>query len=153
MQTQKTLDSFIHHSDFKLTTERKLIIKEVSTFKRHFEADELFLKLRQKGKKVSRATIYRTLQLLVDCGFVRPLKLGENHAHYEQLLGKPHHDHLVCVECGKVIEFSSDNLNALHHELSKKYNFTSTSYHVEISGLCQNCYKIKSEGTLENKKR
>ncbi len=125
--------------NIKLTAERKLIIHEVRSFQSHFEADELFLQLRQKGKKVSRATVYRTLQLLVDCGFIRLFKLGENHAHYEQVIGKPHHDHLFCVECGKVIEFSSSTLEALHSELAKKHGFASSDYHVEISGLCRNC--------------
>src|SRR5437016_13769257 len=96
---------FLAHHGQKLTQERTSLVREIFSTHHHFEADELLLKMKQKSVKISRATIYRTLELLVKSGMVRRVHLGEDHYHYEHVKGDSHHDHLICTTCGSVIEF------------------------------------------------
>ena len=84
----------------KLTQERTSLVREIFSTHYHFEADELLFKMKQKSVKISRATVYRTLELLVKSGLVRRVHLGEDHYHYEHVRGDSHHDHLVCTACG-----------------------------------------------------
>src|ERR1041384_4491777 len=101
---------FLQQQGLKLTSERTSLVREIFSTHYHFEADELLFKMKQKSVKISRATVYRTLELLVKSGLVRRVHLGEEHYHYEHVRGDSHHDHLVCTPCGTVIEFSAPEL-------------------------------------------
>src|SRR5881392_3575742 len=108
LRTEKEINrfgGFLLDQGLKLTTERTALVREIFATHYHFEADELLFKMKGKGLKISRATIYRTLELLVKSGMVRRVHLGEEHYHYEHVLGDSHHDHLICTTCGTVIEF------------------------------------------------
>src|SRR3989339_1032456 len=94
----------------KFTAERQAILDRVFENHKHFEADELLVDLRLNDMKISKATIYRTLALLVKCGLLREVIFGEKHAHYEHVYGHEHHEHLVCIKCGKIIEFSDERI-------------------------------------------
>src|SRR5918999_950257 len=86
--------SFLQDHGLKLTGERSALVHEIFSIHYHFEADELLFKMKQKNVKISRATVYRTLELLVKSGMVRRVHLGEDHYHYEHITGNSHHDHL-----------------------------------------------------------
>ena len=92
------------------TPEREAILGQVFATHEHFEADDLLLRLKKKNIRISRATIYRTLELLVKSRLVRKVTFGENHTHYEHTFGHKHHDHLICVKCGNVLEFTNPNI-------------------------------------------
>ena len=108
---------------------------------RHFEADELLVDLRHNDLKISKATIYRTLSLLVKSGLLREVIFGERHMHYEHVHGCEHHDHMVCTECGKIIEFIDDRIEGLQIEVCKKNKFQAESHRLQIQGLCEDCCK------------
>src|SRR6266496_3444885 len=101
---------FLGNQGLKLTRERTALLREIFATHYHFEADELLFKMKEKALKISRATVYRTLELLVKSGMVRRVHLGEDHYHYEHVRGDSHHDHLICTTCGTVIEFSDPEL-------------------------------------------
>src|SRR6266480_7576525 len=101
---------FLSGQGLKLTPERTALLREIFATHYHFEADELLFKMKEKSVKISRATVYRTLELLVKSGLVRRVHLGEDHYHYEHVRGDSHHDHLVCTACGSVIEFNDPEL-------------------------------------------
>src|SRR6476469_10840644 len=103
---------FLARQGQKLTQERTSLVREIFATHYHFEADELLFKLKQKSVKISRATIYRTLELLVKSGMVRRVHLGEDHYHYEHVKGDSHPDHTTCTTCGSVIEFHDASLEA-----------------------------------------
>src|SRR3954454_18373385 len=103
---------FLASNALKLTSERESLVREIFATHYHFEADELLFKMKQKSVKISRATVYRTLELLVKSGLVRRVHLGEDHYHYEHVAGNSHHDHLICTACGSVIEFNDPELEA-----------------------------------------
>lgn len=132
---------FLESKKLKFTTERQAILDRVFANHKHFEADELLVDLRQNKLKISKATIYRTLSLLVKSGLLREVIFGERHTHYEQVYGQEHHDHLVCNGCGKIIEFVDNRIEKLQDEVCKKNNFEPESHRLQIQGLCHDCKK------------
>ncbi len=133
--------TFLAKHGQKLTRERSGLIREIYGTKYHFDADELLGRLKEKGLKTSRATIYRTLELLVRSEMVRRVHLGEDHYHYEWIGKGAHHDHLVCTTCGAVIEFHDDGLEAKQHEICAKFSFLPTFHNLQILGICGRCQK------------
>jgi Fur family ferric uptake transcriptional regulator len=132
-------DAFLREQGLKLTAERSALVREIFATHYHFEADELLFKMKQKGLKISRATVYRTLELLVKSGLVRRVHLGEDHYHYEHVSGNSHHDHLICTTCGTVIEFHDENLEQRQREICERKKFTPTFHNLQILGLCDAC--------------
>lgn len=123
----------------KLTPQRLAVLRAALAVEGHFEADELHGRLREAGSQASKATVYRTLELLVASEVLRQVSLGERHAHYEHAFGHRHHDHLVCIECGRVIEFSSPGLEQAQERICRKHKFTPVGHRMRIMGLCQRC--------------
>jgi Fur family ferric uptake transcriptional regulator len=136
---------YLQQQNLKLTGERTALVREIFATHYHFEADELLFKMKEKNVKISRATVYRTLELLVKSGMVRRVHLGEDHYHYEHVTGNSHHDHLVCTTCGSVIEFHDAHLEARTLEICEKKKFTPTFYNLQILGICDSC---KRKGAL-----
>src|SRR2546421_2406491 len=132
---------FLVRQGQKLTQERTALVREIFATHYHFEADELLFKMKQKSLKISRATVYRTLELLVKSGLVRRVHLGEEHYHYEHVRGDSHHDHLVCTACGSVIEFNDPELERRQLEICARKKFTPTFHNLQILGVCESCRK------------
>lgn len=130
---------YLNSKDLKLTKERRAVLQEIFLHPGHLEAEELAHKLRKKRKRASRATIYRTLDLLVESGIVRKVDLGHGHSHYELELDHPHHEHMICLNCGKVIEFSDKRMEKLYKKLCEQNRFKPTSHYFQIFGYCNNC--------------
>ena len=131
--------NFLQTQGLKLTSERTALVREIFASHYHFEADELLFKMKEKRLKISRATVYRTLELLVKSGMVRRVHLGEDHYHYEHVHGDSHHDHLVCTTCGAVIEFHDPALEARQREVCERKRFTPTFHNLQILGVCDAC--------------
>ena len=131
--------SFLAGQGQKLTNERAALVRQIFSSHYHFEADELLFKMKEKNVKISRATIYRTLELLVKSGMVRRVHLGEDHYHYEYVSGNSHHDHLICTTCGSVIEFHDPALEARQRDICERKKFTPTFHNLQILGVCDAC--------------
>ena len=129
---------------FRWTPERKLILEEIFSQQGHFDVDELHFRLAKKKEKVSRASIYRTLPLMVECGLIKEIVDGQNHAHFEKAYGEPHHDHLHCKKCGRNIEFVSDPIEAQQEKICNEHHFKPTRHFMVIEGICEACQKRKS---------
>jgi Fur family ferric uptake transcriptional regulator len=132
---------FLRGQNLKLTGERVALVREIFSTHYHFDADELLFKMKEKNVKISRATIYRTLELLVKSGMVRRVHLGEDHYHYESVGPDSHHDHLVCTTCGDVVEFHDDELEQRQIEICAHYKFEPTFHNLQILGVCNRCRK------------
>lgn len=130
-------EAFLRSRNLKVTLERMGILRAIVQRKDHVDADTLQAELRAEG--ISRATIYRTLDLLVQCGLIRRHNLGTSHAVFEAAYGTDHHDHLVCVDCGKVIEFFQEDLEAMQEAICKEHRFRSLQHTLQIFGLCETC--------------
>jgi Fur family ferric uptake transcriptional regulator len=132
-------NGFLQQQGLKPTSERTALVREIFATHYHFEADELLFKMKEKGLKISRATVYRTLELLVKSGMVRRVHLGEDHYHYEHVTGNSHHDHLICTTCGAVIEFHDDLLEQRQRDICERKKFTPTFHNLQILGVCNDC--------------
>jgi len=130
---------YLERRGLKLTAERQALFDEVFSKHEHVEADELLVRLRSKHKKISRATIYRTLELLVEAGVVGKLRIGEAGYRYERLHAGDHHDHLICDQCGKVIEFFESRIEALQDEVAARHGFLRLSHNHQMRGICRRC--------------
>jgi Fur family ferric uptake transcriptional regulator len=93
------------------------------------------------GNRVSKATVYNTLQLLEECGLVSKYRFAENTSRYEKAFGRPHHHHLICLECGDIIEFVNERLERIQDEVCGEKNFKPQSYTLQIFGSCAKCRK------------
>ncbi|MGH9457484.1 MAG: Fur family transcriptional regulator [Thermoanaerobaculia bacterium] len=130
----------------KLTNERRALVREIFSTHYHFDADELLGRLKQKSAKISRATVYRTLELLVKSGMVRRVHLGEEHYHYERVTRDDvHHDHLICTTCGSVIEFHDETLEDRQRQICETHRFTPTFHNLQILGVCSRCRRKGEE--------
>jgi Fur family ferric uptake transcriptional regulator len=127
---------FLRERNLKFTTERLAILKAVQRFGRPFEAEELLLELRESDHRVSKATIYRTLKHLLDVGLLKQVHFGASkQAHYDFVNpagGGGDHDHLLDLDTGKIIPFSSDAVIKLREEIAKKMGFTALSHRFQI---------------------
>jgi len=135
----RTFAKYLSSKNLKLTKERKAVLQEIFLHPGHLEAEELWHNLRKKKKRASRATIYRTLDLLVESEIVRKVDLGHGHSHYELVLDHPHHEHMICLSCGKVIEFSDRTMERTLNKLCEKRGFEHTSHRFQIFGYCKDC--------------
>jgi Fur family ferric uptake transcriptional regulator len=132
---------YLKSGSYRITPERFVILDAVMNYDGHFDADELFFQVKTSGQKVSRATVYNTLDLLQDCGLISKYRFGENHSRYEKAFGRPHHHHLICLECGDIIEFVNDRIEKIQKEVSDENKFTVQTSTLQIFGTCQKCKK------------
>lgn len=138
---QNMFKDFLKQRDLKWTPERRAIFNEVCRMQCHFEADELLFKLRQHKSKVSKGSVYRTIRLLETAGIIRPVVFTERHTHYERVAGRKHHSHLICLKCGKIIEFFKPKLAEGLKEVYKEYDFEEMDHKIETTGFCRRCRK------------
>jgi len=133
---------FLKSRDLKSTAQRDLIVKEIfSKPHHHFSAEELLEKARKKDSTISRATVYRTLSLLLESKLLDELDIGKGHKYYEPMFGVSHHDHLICLKCEKIVEFESPEIEALQDKIVKKNGFEQVSHSHKIFGYCPTCQK------------
>lgn len=133
--------AFITKKGLRNTPEREKIIREIFLDPDHFDVDELYLRLYGKGMKVSKASIYRNIPLLMECGLIREVWHEDGHMHYEAVQGREHHCHLRCIECGRVIEFIDDDLKTIERRLGRKYHFQILDHRLDVNGYCEKCRK------------
>jgi Fur family ferric uptake transcriptional regulator len=130
---------YLERRGLKLTAERQALFDELFARHEHFEADELLMRLRAKRKKISRATIYRTLDLLLDSGIVGRVRIRESGYRYERMRAGDHHDHLICDDCGRVVEFREPRIESLQDEICERYGFVLLSHSHQLRGVCRRC--------------
>lgn len=132
---------FLAGRGLKLTKERMAVLREIFSIHGHFEPEVLYIRIKGSGIKASRASVYRTLSLLVESGLVERISRTEKGNVYEHTFGHKHHDHMVCTACGTVIEFYSEDLEDIQKSVCSAYNFDGSSHTLEIRGLCRKCRK------------
>tara|TARA_B100000427_G_scaffold325225_1_gene331694 strand:+ start:483 stop:914 length:432 start_codon:yes stop_codon:yes gene_type:complete len=119
----KKFKDALYNEGLRFTDQRLFVLEDILKSKEHRDCDEIYNSLKKRGHKVSRATIYRTLDVLFDYDFVRKLDIGDGSVKYETKLGSPHHDHMICVETGKIIEFVDDRIEKIQDEIAEKKGY------------------------------
>lgn len=136
---------FLSQQGMRVTRERMVLFDEIFDRHGHIDAEELLAGMRSRGVKISRATVYRNLDLLVECGLVRKYRLGRNRFLFEHVHRGQQHDHLVCSECGRVAEFVSPGIAALQTEICRAHGFVPNQHTLQILSLCEDCAAEASE--------
>ena len=142
MADQKLLNRFkeaLKKEGLKYTPQRTAVLEEIIKDKGHRESEEIYLALKKRGQHVSRATVYRTMDILVNNGFARKMILGDGIARYESKVNSPHHDHLVCMDCGLIVEFMDQKIEDLQDEIAIQYEFQLKRHIHQLFGLCKKC--------------
>lgn len=140
MKTQvEQIQAVLVQHGYRLTASRRAIIDALSGCKGHVTANDLVARVRQKAPEVGRMTVYRTLDLLVRLGLIRPVYQGMGAAHFVLLLDGGHYHHFICNRCHEVIEFSNCFDEAIIKQLSLQYQFQVQSHLLELHGLCEKC--------------
>ena len=130
---------FLRGRGQRVTGERLALFDEIFSQHGHIDAEALLGAMKARGLKISRATVYRNLDLLVECGLARKQRLSSRGFLYEHIHPGQQHDHLVCTGCGRVVEFVSAGIAALQSEICRAHGFVPTRHTLQISGVCNVC--------------
>lgn len=139
IQEREQFAGYLRAQGLRLTGERLALFEEIYRQHGHLDADALLAAVRERGHDVSRATVYRTLELLVRSGLVRKQRVGARGQLFEHMHPGQQHDHLVCSACGRVVEFVSPGITALQAEICRAHGFSPAHHQLQITGLCNAC--------------
>ena len=138
MCAQQRFLEFLAQKKLRLTGQRRAIIETVFSTKEHFTAEQLLEWSRRRDKSVSRATVYRTLPLLTESGLVREMDFGKEHKFYDPNYAKhPRHNHIICQDCGKIVEFESEQIEQLENEISRRLGYAVKAHRLQITASCE----------------
>ena len=138
---------FLEQKNLRITSQRRAIVDTVFGTDQHFTAEQLLELAREKDPSVSRATVYRTLPLLTESGLVHEMDFGKDYKIYDpNYADHPNHNHIICNDCDKIVEFESERLNALENEISGKLGFEVESQQLRINASCE---EMKRVGTCK----
>ncbi|MCK5228489.1 MAG: transcriptional repressor, partial [Desulfobulbaceae bacterium] len=128
----------------RYTPEREQIIREIFSTHDHFDVESLYLRMRQKGLTISKASIYRIIPLLVDAELISEVYYEDGHMHYEHIFGHEHHCHMRCTGCRRIEEFTDPRLHLIEQELGERFGFQVKGHNMEVYGLCGECRQSES---------
>jgi len=132
-------EGFLRRKGLRVTDQRREILSAAWATHEHFSAEQLYGWLRDGGSKASRATVYRSLSLLVEGGFLSALDSGKGQMLYEHILGHSHHDHMICLKCGKILEFRCEEIEEMQHSVAAKHRFQLLQHTLTLEGYCAAC--------------
>jgi len=131
-EVRELFTGYLELHQHRKTPERYAILDEIYSSKVHFDVDELFLKMKSRNYHVSRATVYNTLDLLVESGLVKRHQFGQNTSHYEQAFGYKQHDHLICNKCKRVFEFCDPRVQQITSTMGGLLKFEVSSHSLHL---------------------
>ncbi|MEX0771131.1 MAG: transcriptional repressor [Balneolaceae bacterium] len=141
--------TYLKEHNQRQTPERFMVLEEIYTSEGHFDADDIFFSMKNSGTRVSRATVYNTLDLLVECGLVQRQQFGKNQYYYERAYAYQQHDHIICRECGVVIEFCDPRILEIQTLMEKIHEFDIKGHSLHFFGTCndkESCQRRKNTG-------
>lgn len=141
MNETAVFESFISEKKLKHSKPREWILAVFLSIEKHLTVDELWAAVKKKYPSVGFATVYRTLKLLCESGLCSELRLEDGTTRYEHRYGHDHHDHLVCTECGHVIEVFDEVIERLQEQLMKRNGFSPCYHRMNLYGVCKDCRK------------
>ena len=139
MPSSDILKKALKKEGLRYTHQRQAIWEELSASDEHRDAEEIYLALYNSGLKVSRATVYRTIDVLVKNNLVRKLDLGDGRARYENKMDTAHHDHLICVQCGKIEEFMDNVIENQQEVIVENLGYRLIRHIHQLFVICDEC--------------
>ena len=144
-KTKKIFEEFLNKHKYRKTPERFAILKEIYSNKKHSNIESIFNKINTKNYHVSRATVYNTMDLLLECGLIRKHQFGKKEAQYEKCYFSGQHDHLICKKCNNIYEFCEPRIYEIKLFIEKKLKFIIDSHSLNMYGICKDCQKRKTK--------
>jgi Fur family ferric uptake transcriptional regulator len=135
----RQIERALRRRGLRWTSQRELVASVALRNHSHFSAEQLLEMCRQEDSAISRATVYRTLGMLEQAGFVEGLDTGEGGRKFEHVLGHTHHDHMICTSCGAILEFRDDELERRQDLAARRNGFTIVSHSLKLYGVCRAC--------------
>ena len=130
---------YLREHALPVTTQREQVAETVLDAGGHLSVEDIEQRLRERGLHIGKATVYRTLDILARSGLITERDFGEGFRRYERVPGHPHHEHLICTRCGKVIEFTNERLERLKALVAEEYGFQHHHHRLDIYGVCREC--------------
>ncbi len=138
---EERFNSFLKTRGLTFTPERKAILEAIFSTHDHFDVESLHDRLKREGARISIATVYRLIPLLIESGLLRQATFQEGHPTYEHFFGHRPHHHLICVRCGKVVEFREEAVEKLLNRVCRRNGFSPFDYRIGVRGVCADCRK------------
>ena len=146
-QEKEIFRDHIQKAGLRRTAQRDLILEIFLRTEEHLTSEDLYFLVHREDQTVGHTTVYRTLKLLTEAGLAREVRFGDNKTYYEHHFNHEHHDHMICTECGTVLEFFSQQIENLQDKMAMKFGFRPTHHSLRMWGVCAECQlaKLKSE--------
>lgn len=144
------LSTHMAKKGLRSTDQRRLIVETFFKSPNHVSIEELLAQVRSQDPKVGYATVYRTLKLLTECGVAFERRFGDGLARYELADDASHHDHLICVDCGAIVEFEEPRIETLQEAVAESHGYELRSHKHELYGVCGDCQKKAKASTRKN---
>ena len=135
----EVLEGYITQNNLKITRQRRSVLKAFVECETHVSAEELYKVVSSTKSNIGLATVYRTLALLTESGLASEIDFGDGQKRYEHRYMHTHHDHMICTECGKIIEFNHPLIEKLQEKVAADNKFTITSHKLDLIGICNEC--------------
>ena len=142
-KAEEIFTDFLKRGKNRITPERFEVLDAALDHDGHFGADDLFIKMKNARSRVSRATVYNTLELLAQCELISKRNFGDNINRYESNYKRQTHDHLICIDCGRIVEFSDEKIKKLPAAISEELGFEFDSYSFNIFARCKDKNQCK----------